>query len=274
MDRSPEPRRRTHPAADDLGADRYLGGRDLTRWTSAGGRALAQAAHRLSRTVGPHSTLLLVLTVGAALAALLAWQAGETYEAVTDGDGVAQLDHPVLRAVIGLRTPALDSLVTGYTNIAGSVVMPILAVLAMIVMALARRSWTPVLLITATGLGSLAMTVSGKNLIGRARPSQADAVPPYEHSASFPSGHTLNAVAIVGIVAYLLVLRQHRWWTRLLTVSVAGLFAVTIGLSRVFLGHHWLTDVLAAWLMGAAWLAMVITAHRLHLTVRRRRRPV
>jgi membrane-associated phospholipid phosphatase len=42
-----------------------------------------------------------------------------------------------------------------------------------------------------------------------------------------------------------------------------------MGLSRVFLGHHWLTDVIFAWLLGAAWLALVITSHRLFLTIRR-----
>jgi undecaprenyl-diphosphatase len=50
-------------------------------------------------------------------------------------------------------------------------------------------------------------------------------------------------------------------------------FAITIGLSRVFLGHHWFTDVVAAWLLGAAWLALVITAHRLYITARRVRNP-
>ncbi len=114
------------------------------------------------------------------------------------------------------------------------------------------------------------MTVAGKQLIGRARPPLADAVPPYEHSASFPSGHALNAVVIAGIVAYLLILRQHSARARVLTISAAALFALTIGLSRVFLGHHWFTDVLAAWTLGVAWLALVITAHRLYLTVRRR----
>ena len=56
----------------------------------------------------------------------------------------------------------------------------------------------------------------------------------------------------------------------MLCVVVPVVIAVVVGLTRVLLAAHWLTDVVAAWLLGAAWLALVITAHRLYLTARRR----
>ena len=55
-------------------------------------------------------------------------------------------------------------------------------------------------------------------------------------------------------------------------MALAVVWFVTIGLTRVFLGYHWLTDVMAGWLLGLAWTAMVITCHRLYLTVRREQR--
>jgi len=147
--------------------------------------------------------------------------------------------------------------------------MAVLATVVTVVLALLWRSRTPLVLMVIAVAGSLSMTTVGKAVVGRARPPLADAVPPFESSPSFPSGHSLNSVVIAGLVAYLLVRRQQRKRTRALTVAVAGLFAVAMGLSRVFLGHHWLTDVLVAWTLGLAWLAVVITAHRLFLTVRR-----
>lgn len=63
-----------------------------------------------------------------------------------------------------------------------------------------------------------------------------------------------------------LVRRQRRAWARALTVAPACVFALGMGLSRVYLGHHWLTDVLGAWTIGLAWLVVVITAHSLFIT--------
>jgi undecaprenyl-diphosphatase len=251
---------------------RYVGERDLTQWPTAPGAALARAAQRLRQRVAPHWVLLIILGIGLAVSAALAALAGEVYDSVTEADGVAVLDRPALDTAKGLRTPLGDTLVTAYTNIGGGVGMTVLATAVTVGLALAWRQWTPVLLVAVTAAGSVTLTRVGKEVVGRTRPPLADAVPPYELSASFPSGHSLNSLAIAGIVAYLLVRRQHGARARLLTVSLAGTFAFTMGMSRVYLGHHWLTDVLVAWALGLAWLAIVITAHRLLLTVRRRDR--
>lgn len=251
--------------------DQYVGPRDLTRWSSPIGRLLVRCVRPLARWVGPHTALLLIIAIGGGVAAALTAASAEVYESVVDADGVAALDHPALDLAVSLRQDWLNAFITGYTNIGGPIGMPILAVSIMVLLAVSRRSWTPVILLPAAAFGSLLMTVAGKDAIGRLRPPLELAVPPYESSPSFPSGHSLNAVVIAGIVAYLLVLRQHRKRTRALTIVLAVLFAVTMGLSRVYLGHHWLTDVLVAWTLGVAWLAVVITAHRLFLTFRLRR---
>lgn len=253
----------------ELRRDRFLGDRDLTRWVTPVGRILARVVQRIMRVLGPHAALVITLLVGLVLAFGLAAIAAQVYDNVTDADGVAGLDKPMLAFMIGIRTPWLNEAATAYTDVAGVVIMPIIAVVTMLFLSLRRRSWTPIILVLAAGGGSLLLTIAGKDIVGRARPDLADAVPPYETSPSFPSGHTLNAVAIAGILAYLLLLRQHRRVTRVLSIAVAVVFAVTIGASRVYLGHHWFTDVLAAFFLSGAWLALVITAHRLYLTARR-----
>jgi membrane-associated phospholipid phosphatase len=258
---------------EELRVDRTVGAVDLTRWYTPVGRALASLVPRMSAVLGAHLALILTLVVGAAIAFALSFVASRIYDAVTESDGVTGLDQPMLQAAMRARSPLLDAAVTGYTDIAGPIGMPILAVAAILFLSIRRKSWTPAILIAAAGLGSLLMTIAGKDIIDRDRPPLADAVPPYDYSPSFPSGHTLNAIVIAGVIAYLLVLRQRSASTRVLTITVASLFALTIGLSRVFLGHHWFTDVLAGWTLGGAWLAIIITAHRLYLTSRQSRPP-
>lgn len=253
--------------SNEVAEDRSIGSVELTRWKTPLGRFIAHRIQWISDRLGPHATLILTLALGALVAAGFTYLSAEVYEAVTDVNGVAALDHPALEAAESIRSPGLDLFATAYTDVAGVIIMPIIAVTALAVLSLKRRSWTPTILIIAAAAGSLLMTIAGKQLIGRTRPPLSDAVPPFEYSASFPSGHTLNATVIAGIIAYLLILRRHSIQARVLTVAAAATFAVTIGLSRIYLGHHWLTDVLVAITLGLAWLVTVITAHRLFLTV-------
>jgi hypothetical protein len=191
--------------------DRFVGGQDLTRWDTRPGRFLASVVKRISSLLGSHAALVLTLAVGAVLAVSLAAVFAQVYESVVEADGVAGLDHPVLDGAKTLRSPTLNLIITAYTDVGGTIGMPVLALAVMTLLAWRRRSLTPVILMLVAGLGSLLMTIAGKELVGRTRPDLADAVPPYEYSASFPSGHSLNSVVIAGIVAYLMCWEPGRW---------------------------------------------------------------
>lgn len=260
-------------SADPLREDRaqdFVGHRDLTRWPTAAGRHLVRLAVALGHRSSPHQVLLLTLAAGFGVTAALAAATDGVYDAVVEDDGVAQLDHPALALALRHRSPGLDAWVTAFTHVGGPVGAPVLAVTAAVGLSLAWRRLSPAVLVVLTMLGSLVLTVAGKAAVTRARPPHADAVPPYEFGFSFPSGHSLNAVTLAGIVTYLLLRHLRRAWARRLTVVLATAYAVAMGLSRVFLGHHWLTDVLVGWVLGLAWLSVVITAHRLYLTLHRR----
>jgi undecaprenyl-diphosphatase len=259
--------------ADEVRHDTVVGGYDLTSWTTPVGRRASAAFTAIGRRLGAHPALLLTLLVGVGVAFLMSFLVARVYDAVTEQDGVAALDPQLLGLAMQLRSPAVNSIAAGTAYLFGPVGMPVLAVVALLILSLRRRSWTPAILIVAAGIGSLLMTIAGKDIIGRHRPPLSDAVPPYEYSPSFPSGHTLNATVIAGVVGYLLWLRRHTIAARVASIAVPVLIAIEVGLTRVLLGAHWFTDVLAGWLLGAAWLALIVTAHRLYLTARRRGAP-
>jgi membrane-associated phospholipid phosphatase len=253
---------------DDVEDDRYVGSTDVTHWYTPFGRFLARLASVASARIGANPTLALILVVGGAIAFALSFLASRIYDAVTESDGVAGLDAPIQAFAIQLRSPVPDTIAAGIAFVFGPIGMPVMALIAIAVLSIARRSRTPLILIAACGIGSLLMTLAGKDIIGRHRPPLADALPPFEYSPSFPSGHTLNAVAITGVVIYLVVLRRRTLAARTTLIVAGVLVALVVGCSRILLGAHWFTDVLAGWTLGAAWLALVITAHRLFLTAR------
>ena len=260
-------------SAGELRHDSRVGRYDLTRWPTPVGRAAARLFTGIGRRLGAHPALALTLVLGIGVAFLASFLVSRVYDAVTERDGVAALDVPLLHAAMGLRSPAADGFAAGVAELFGPVGMPIMAVAAILVLSLRRRSFTPVILIAAAGIGSLLMTLAGKDIIGRHRPPLADAIPPFEYSPSFPSGHTLNATVIAGIVGYLIWLRRHAIAAKVASLAVPVVIAVVVGLTRILLGAHWFTDVLAGWLLGAGWLALVVTAHRLYLTARRHGAP-
>ena len=124
----------------EIDKDRYVGDTPLTHWYTPWGRALARIAELVAERLGPYATLILTIVIGAGIALLLSIAAVQVYDAVSDDDGVAGLDRPMLDWGLTLRSPVADSLVTGYTDIAGTIGMPIIAVVAILILAIHRRS--------------------------------------------------------------------------------------------------------------------------------------
>jgi undecaprenyl-diphosphatase len=117
----------------------------------------------------------------------------------------------------------------------------------------ARGRWRTALVLAATGLLGWGLTEGVKALVGRPRPAEAvDALVPIPTNGSYPSGHALNAMTVYGTAALLAArgLRSRRAAAVLLTA--AFLLAVAVGASRLYLGVHYLTDVLGGWSAGLA----------------------
>ncbi|HEX9030899.1 MAG TPA: phosphatase PAP2 family protein, partial [Streptosporangiaceae bacterium] len=224
------------------------------------------------RPVAPEGTLVLSLVVGLLVVAVMAIGVTKLVDDVTEGGGVAVLDHPVARFVVPRRVRPLTTVLDVVTNAGGPVGMAVLALIAGVLLGVAWRSWTPplVLGVTYAGIGGITLVV--KSVVGRPRPPVAHAV----QSApgfSFPSAHAAVAIAVCGAVAWLCGLRLRSWAGRAALWSAAAMIAALVGLSRIYLGVHWTSDVLGGWALGALWLAVVISAWTVFTRSRRTRAP-
>jgi undecaprenyl-diphosphatase len=119
--------------------------------------------------------------------------------------------------------------------------------------------WTAVWLVTVSAVGT-ALQQGLKAALGRERPVWTDPVDS-AHYAAYPSGHALTATVVLGLLLWLL----HRHgagrvlWRTAMSVTVVSV--VGVGLTRVWLGVHWPTDVVGGWLMGAMLVSLAIAAH-------------
>jgi undecaprenyl-diphosphatase len=208
------------------------------------------------------AALGLTLGLGLATALLALYLFAVLADQVMEQETV-QLDDAVLGALRQVQSPGLD-LAARVVSALGSEVLVVLMVLLLIVLGWQRRWGAMVGLVLTVGGAQLLNDVL-KDWFHRTRPAPLEGLIPAQ-AFSFPSGHAMVGAAFYLVVGYLAWRLLHGRW-RIVCAACLVLIALLIGLARLYLGVHYLTDVIAGYIAGVAWTDAVIVGG--HLLARR-----
>ena len=224
---------------------------------TATGRAAPGGRHRagwaLPDATAPVAALaasLLGLILVGALAGGLLRQAGPT----------GLVDQPAASFVVAHRQGWLTGVMRLVTDLGAAGVLVPLVLAAGLAWRWRRGTWRPLALLAGAVAGAWVVQVAVKQLVERPRPPAALAVS-HATGFAFPSGHATDAAAVYGMLAVLLA-RSGRGAARVAAWAGAAALIALVGLSRLYLGVHWLSDVVAGAGLGIAWLLAIFTAGR------------
>jgi membrane-associated phospholipid phosphatase len=185
------------------------------------------------------------------------WVFGALAESLHEGE-IFIFDVPILEALHRLASPQLDRffVVVSALGYAWGVV-PFDA-LFVLVLVLWRRMREGVFAAVSI-VGSLLLNVAAKHSFGRIRPDLWQSISPAETTYSFPSGHAMGSMTLAMVVVLLcwnVRTRKGRSWRWPLTVF-AAVFVLLVAMSRLYLGVHFPSDILAGWTAACAWVVGV-----------------
>jgi undecaprenyl-diphosphatase len=204
-----------------------------------------------SRYLGLHLTMGVLIFIGAC------WLFGAIAEDVVTGDLLTITDKHVAEWLHHHATPGLTAAMQVITDFAS----PFWVIGASVVIGLVlwwKRCWYRLLALVLAIQGGMAQLPLLKMAFRRHRPSFDDAFLIFQ-DYSFPSGHTLAATLLYGLLAVFAFLAFDTWPSRVLAVLGAFVMVLLAGFSRLYLGAHYLSDVLGGVAAGVAWLALSFT---------------
>jgi undecaprenyl-diphosphatase len=234
-------------------------------------RRAAGAFHERWRRVRVARPALSAALPGSALTVVGLIAFAVLLDSVQERDDFTVLDEPVLSWLVRIRTPGLTSALLAITFASGPVVLPILVTVAAVVWGLRLRNWwRPGVLLGAMAFSGL-LSLAVKTGTARPRPpASSQVIPGAETTHAFPSGHTIGMATLCLVGGYLVwslrpTTGRLGWWAAVTVIATGA-----VGLSRLYLGYHFLTDVAGAFALAVAILGVVVAAHQVH---RVRRRP-
>jgi undecaprenyl-diphosphatase len=198
---------------------------------------------------------------GVAVVVVLAAAAVALSYAVVAHNALAALDGGWRDGVLAHRTPVATDLLVFMSRFGSTPSLIVIALVVAVLLVWRGRRADSVLVIVST-TGAMLLGVLLKEVIERPRPVVTDYVV-LVNSWSYPSGHSLNSMAVLGLLTALAVRAVPGWWWRVTLVVIAAVLVGTVGFSRVYLGVHWPSDVLGGWLIGLCWVSGSLTVDRL-----------
>lgn len=198
--------------------------------------------------------MLTCLAISLLALVFFSWLAREVFE----GE-MASFDMHIRLAVHQYATPVLTLAMEAISDLGSPVFLSCLFVV-LVAIFLLRRWRYAALWLAISMAGALAMDVVLKHVFHRARPVAYFV--PQPRTYSFPSGHALGSFCFYLVLAGLLTARLRDLTARILIWMVAALLVAAIGFSRIYLGVHWPTDVIAGYAAAAFWVAGLVTVDR------------
>lgn len=194
----------------------------------------------------------IILIVGIIVAAAGTWLFGEFADRVMQGQTQA-VDEAILRWIETHHSTFLDEAMLEVTALGTGVVVLMVVGISALFLSLTRHRYSALLLLVATA-GGIVLNNVLKSFFDRPRP-QIFEWGEHASTSSFPSGHAMSATIVYTTVAYLASRLAGKRWIRWVTMLVAAIIIVLIALSRMYLGVHYPSDVMAGVIIGLAWAA-------------------
>jgi len=212
----------------------------------------------LQARLSPEDVLGLHLTIGALVLVGATLLFAAIAEDVVNNEPLTVMDVRVSDVVHHHARAPLTAVMLVITNVHSSLGISLIT-LVVVVYLVRRRLGAWALALALSVFGGMLLNVVLKNLFHRARPHFDDPILTLS-SYGFPSGHTMMATTLYGALCALIVSQIRGWLWRMVTILTAVFLIGLVGFSRIYLGAHYLSDVLAAMVEGLAWLALCLTA--------------
>ena len=199
------------------------------------------------------SVLSLVGVGGLAIAGLALWLFAEIADEVLEQETDA-FDTAILQTLANFHTPLLNKIMIGVTFLGEPTVLAWLSLTFGLVL-LVQKQWSSFIITVITATGAIVLNLWLKNMFSRARPELWERIIDVSFY-SFPSGHAMISLVIYGFIGYWLASSLKSW--RIPIIGITIFLIAAIGLSRLYLGVHWPTDVIAGYAAGLVWLITCI----------------